>query len=200
MTFAISGHCGTNTRRREVPEHWGWFFMSGWGFGFLLEYLLHWIMHRFTLGFHIFHHREFFHESPRTVALHTLDPRLDIKFFLLGLAVISGLTFWFDWCQVLLFWLGSFVHIVLFYELCHALIHHPIMLPRWILKNRLFNWWRGCHLEHHFHAPLKNYSVTLPLLDLLWGSYAPPRSDYPELPHPQLRPRASSGYVLESTS
>ncbi|MCZ7649567.1 MAG: sterol desaturase family protein [Planctomycetota bacterium] len=163
-------------------------FFSGWLAGIFLEYALHWIMHRFALGFHIGHHREFFHLPPRAVAVRTLDPRLDLLFFAAVLAVCSPLMLVWPWWAVTLVWAGALWHVVFVYEACHALMHHEAWLPKVLRESRAFRWWRGCHFEHHFHAPAANFSVTCPWLDILFRTYAPPRPSYAELPHPKLRP------------
>ncbi len=170
-------------------------FLAGWVAGVFLESLLHWIMHRFALRFHIGHHREFFHLEPRRVALNTIDPRLDIWFFLGALVLASPLMILWGWAPVLCVWGGAFWHVVLVYEACHALMHYDAWLPEIFRKSSAYRWWKGCHYEHHFHAPTGNFSVTFPLLDKLLGTYVPPRKNYTPLPHPRLTP-AGEEYVL----
>lgn len=170
-------------------------FLAGWGSGIFLEWVLHWIMHRFALGFHLHHHREFFHLEPRRVALNTIDPRLDIWFFLGALVLASPLMFWVGWAPVLAFWAGNFWQVVIVYELCHALIHHDVWVPRLVTSSWPYRWWKGCHFEHHFHTPAKNFSVTCPWLDWLFGTYAAPRKQYETLPHPKLKPLGNE-YVV----
>jgi len=171
-------------------------FLSGWAIGVPVEWLLHWLMHRFSLGFHIGHHREFFHLEPQVVARHTIDPRLDIWFFLGALALASPLMFWLGWAPVLCCWGGIFWHVVIVYELCHALIHYDMFAPRFFREARLYRWWKGCHFEHHFHEPARNFSVTCPWLDVLLGTYAAPRGAYTALPHPKLKPEGDA-YALK---
>ena len=175
----------------------GALFLAGWLAGLFLEYLLHWNMHRFALRFHIGHHREFFHLESRQVALNTIDPRLDIWFFLGALALASPLMFLWGWAAVLCVWGGAFWHVVLVYEACHALMHHDAWTPALFHNSRAYRWWKGCHFEHHFHAPTGNYCVTFPLLDKLFGTYVAPRPAYTPLPHPLLTP-AGNGFVLDA--
>ena len=41
-------------------------FCAGAAFGIVAEYMLHWLMHRWTsLGFHIGHHKEYFRMGAR---------------------------------------------------------------------------------------------------------------------------------------
>ncbi len=162
--------------------------LGSWIAGFFLEYLLHWIMHRWALGFHIGHHREFFHDQPKVVALRTIDPRMDIKFFLLALLPLAPLMYFWRWDLPLLIWGALFWHIVIFYEACHAVMHYDCILPDLIRNSRLYRWWKGCHFEHHFHSPQGNYCVTLPVVDLLFGTYVSPRPHYEQVPHPKLKP------------
>lgn len=54
------------------------------------------------------------------------------------------------------------------YELAHRRTHtHP---PR----NRYGRWARRSHLHHHFGAPMRNFGVTSPVWDRLWGTYDDP--------------------------
>lgn len=172
-----------------------WCFLGGWLAGVFLEYLLHWIMHRFALGFHIGHHREFFHLDEKTVARRTADPRMDIVFFLGVLGAASPLMLLWGWVPVLGAWGGAFWHVVIVYEVCHALMHYEALLPGFVRNARLFKWWKGCHYEHHFHSPAGNYCVTFPVLDWVLGTYVAPRERYELLPHPKLMP-AGDGIVV----
>ena len=174
-------------------------FLAGWALGVPLEWFLHWLMHRFSMGFHIGHHREFFHEPPRTVAKRTIDPRLDIWFFLAALALASPSMHWLGWAPVLSVWGWAFWQVVVVYELCHALLHYDAFAPAWFRHWGMYRWWKGCHFEHHFHEPARNFSITCPWLDVLFGTYAQPRAEYPELPHPKLKPEGD-GYALEKAA
>ncbi len=54
------------------------------------------------------------------------------------------------------------------YEIAHRRTHtHP---PR----NRYGRWARRNHLHHHFGAPMRNFGVTTPLWDRLFGTYDEP--------------------------
>jgi len=54
------------------------------------------------------------------------------------------------------------------YEVAHRRTHtHP---PR----NRYGRWARRSHLHHHFGAPMRNFGVTSPVWDRLWGTYDEP--------------------------
>jgi sterol desaturase/sphingolipid hydroxylase (fatty acid hydroxylase superfamily) len=171
-------------------------FLAGWALGLVLEYVLHWAMHHWTLGFHLRHHHEFFHLETREVAIRTADPRLNLKFFGVALVALAPVMFLVGWLPVVLLWAGAFWHLVPFYETCHALQHHEAWLPAWVRDNRLLKWWKGCHFEHHFHRPTRNFSVTCPWLDMLFGTYSAPKASYPPLPHPKLKPVRPEGYSL----
>lgn len=159
-------------------------FLSGWIAGVGGEYVFHWIMHRCSLQFHLNHHKEFFQLPPREVALRDLDPRLNIKVFALALIVASPLMLVWGWVPVLLVWGGAAWHLVIVYEACHAVLHYEEWLPRPLRNSRLFLWWKGCHIEHHRHAPAGNYCVTFPVLDWCLGTYVrpAPRAETPAEP------------------
>ena len=54
------------------------------------------------------------------------------------------------------------------YEVAHRRTHtHP---PR----GRYGRWARRSHLHHHFGAPMRNFGVTTPVWDRLWGTYDEP--------------------------
>jgi len=150
-------------------------FAAGWLIGLVGEYVLHWAMHRFSMKFHIAHHHEFFHLEEKDVALNTIDTRMNIQFFVVLLITLTPLMFWVGWVPVVLVWAGAFWHLTLVYEAVHALFHYDRVLPVALRNSPLFRWWKGCHIEHHRGAPTGNYSVTLPLLDMLLRSYVAPR-------------------------
>ena len=110
-------------------------------------------------------------------------------------AVSAGALRDTSWAPVVAFWAGNFWQVVVVYELCHALIHHDAWAPKVLTGSRLYRWWKGCHFEHHFHTPARNFSVTCPLLDVLFGTYVAPRAQYEPLPHPKLKPEGD-GYSL----
>ena len=54
------------------------------------------------------------------------------------------------------------------YEVAHRRTHtHP---PR----SRYGRWARHSHMYHHFGAPMRNFGVTTPVWDLVWGTYDEP--------------------------
>jgi sterol desaturase/sphingolipid hydroxylase (fatty acid hydroxylase superfamily) len=54
------------------------------------------------------------------------------------------------------------------YEVLHRRTHtHP---PR----DRYGRWARRSHMHHHFGAPMRNFGVTTPVWDRLWGTYEEP--------------------------
>jgi sterol desaturase/sphingolipid hydroxylase (fatty acid hydroxylase superfamily) len=159
-------------------------FIAGWLAGLLAEYLLHYLMHARPLAFHIHHHKEFFIESPRQVALNTIEIDMNLAFFGDILAVATVLMPFVGWQPVLLIWGGAFWHLVIVYEACHGLIHYDAWLPRFLTHSRMYRWWKACHFEHHSHTPTKNYCITCPVLDWLFGTYAAPRKEYVESAQP----------------
>jgi sterol desaturase/sphingolipid hydroxylase (fatty acid hydroxylase superfamily) len=63
---------------------------------------------------------------------------------------------------------GGLITMYFGYELAHRRTHtHP---PR----NRYGRWARRNHLHHHFGAPMRNFGVTVPVWDRLFGSYDDP--------------------------
>ncbi|HYG74264.1 MAG TPA: sterol desaturase family protein [Planctomycetota bacterium] len=150
-------------------------FFAGWSAGVVGEYTFHWVMHRYSLRFHINHHKEFFVLPGRQVAVNDLDVRMNVKFFLLFLLLLSPLMYFWGWLPVLLFWCGAFWHLVIVYEGCHAVMHYEQWLPAFVRRSRLFQWWKGCHFEHHRSSPTGNYCVTFPVLDFFFGTYVHPR-------------------------
>src|SRR5471030_1235595 len=114
------------------------YFFFGWMLGLLLEYVLHVIMHRRSLKFHLRHHHEFFELDPRDVALNDLSHRLNIIFLTTLLAVFSPLMLRTGVLPVMLVWCGIFWHLIFVYEACHALIHYDALLPNFIKDRPLF--------------------------------------------------------------
>jgi hypothetical protein len=153
-------------------------FSAGWLLGLLTEYVLHYAMHARPMHFHLHHHKEFFYLPARNVAINTADPRMNIKYFLILGVVLLPLAYKVGWLPVLLFWSGMFWHLVIVYELAHALLHYDDLLPRFLRRARIYRWWKGCHFEHHYHSPTGNYCVTFPILDVFFRSYIHPREDY----------------------
>jgi sterol desaturase/sphingolipid hydroxylase (fatty acid hydroxylase superfamily) len=89
------------------------------------------------------------------------------------------------------------------YEVAHRRTHtHP---PR----NRYGRWARRSHLHHHFGGPMRNFGVTSPVWDRLWGTYdepgvvVVPDRMAPEwlLDHTgEVRPEFSEDYIVRSRS
>jgi sterol desaturase/sphingolipid hydroxylase (fatty acid hydroxylase superfamily) len=152
------------------------FFCSGWLLGVVLEYILHIVMHRASLRFHLHHHHDFFSLEARDVALKDLSPRLNVLFLLGLLALASPLMLRFGVMPVLVVWGGVVWHILIVYEACHALIHYDVLIPGFIKRSRPYIWWRACHIQHHRHSPAGNFCVTCPVLDWIFGTYVRPQS------------------------
>ena len=168
--------------------HFALLFFLGFFAGTLVEYFYHWFMHKKPLEFHFQHHKEFFHLPPNVVADNARclvsDSKLAVK-ILLGFALFMP---WFVWLPPLVVFTGMFIQLMIVYHSCHALFHNDAWLPGAIRESKFYKWWRGCHMAHHFHAPRGNFSVTFPVLDMLFGTYVRPRPSYPKLP-PKRQPR-----------
>lgn len=160
-------------------------FLTGVLAGLIAEYAYHWLMHDRPLLYHSRHHKEFFRLPPAVVAHNTRDfPALLLQAGLVLLVIAPLMLFVGVW-PVLAVYAGAMWHLLVVYQVAHALIHDDTVLPGFIRNSRLFRWWRGCHFAHHFHHyhnPSGNFSVTCPLLDWLFGTYLPPRPHYPALP------------------
>lgn len=157
---------------------WVWvaYFAGGWVCGVVLEWLLHVIMHKHSLAFHIHHHHDFFQLPAREVAIKDLSPRLNVLFLLGVLLVLSPGMYWLGVKPVLLIWGGIVWHLLIVYEACHALIHYDAVLPEVLKCRGAYQWWRACHIEHHRHSPAGNFCVSFPVLDVLFGTYVRPKS------------------------
>ncbi len=153
------------------------YFFAGWGLGLALEYSLHVVMHWRSLKFHLRHHHDYFKLEPREVALNDLSPRLNVIFLAGLLLAASPLMLVVGVYPIMLAWAGTSWHILFVYEACHALIHYDKVLPEIITYRSAYRWWRGCHLEHHRHAPTGNFSVTCPVIDWVFGTYVHPKYD-----------------------
>lgn len=152
-------------------------FCAGAAFGIVAEYMLHWLMHRWTsLGFHIGHHKEYFRMGARETADRALHPRFDVFFFSLILGIVSPLLWWSFW-PVLFFWMGTLFHIVVVYEGTHWMLHYDAWLPAAIRNSKRYRWWKACHHAHHRHSPAGNYCVTYPQLDWMLGTYVKPKDE-----------------------
>ena len=173
--------CSRKQLRYEAMSYatlWNLFYFSaGWGLGLALEYSLHVIMHWRSLRFHLRHHHDYFNLPARDVALGDLRPGLNIVFFAGLLLAFVPLMFVVGVRPMLLVWGGAVWHLLVVYEACHALIHYDAVLPEIITYRSVYRWWRGCHLEHHRHAPTGNFSVTFPVIDWMFGTYVHPKKD-----------------------
>jgi hypothetical protein len=158
-------------------------FFCGWLSGLLFEYLYHWLMHKLPIASHMRHHKEFFKLQPDVIARNARCLGVSFTYAGLVFVVLLPLVLLVGWFAVLAFFAGAFWHLVIFYEIAHATIHYDAWLPRFIRERGFYDWWKRCHLCHHWDKPHNNYSVTAPfLMDVIMGTFSFPRPSYPPLP------------------
>lgn len=158
-------------------------FGVGYVLGSLAEYVIHWLLHFVPFKIHTDHHKDFFRKTPQAVARQSRN----IAFSLIvggGVFVLMLPLVWLTgWTIMLSLYAGIFVHLVIVYEVAHSLLHDDSWLPDSLRLNACFSYWRRCHLEHHWHRPHRNFSVTYPFVwDRLFGTFIPPRDGYRDVP------------------
>ncbi len=156
--------------------------LSGMLTGVLAEYLLHTSFHKLYFGTHKEHHRDFFLLEPSVVARES-HPLLEYSIYsLIVFVLISPGILLVGWINFLIFYAGLFFHLMVVYQCVHYLFHADKGLPAVIQECRWYRWWRLCHIEHHWHSPRRNFSVTFPFLDMLFGTYVRPGTSYRNTP------------------
>ncbi len=150
--------------------------------GVLVEYFLHLAIHAFNNKMHADHHKEFFAHEPKQVATNAHPLKEYLLYAVIVFAVLSPLMFLMGWALYLAFYAGIFFHLMVVYQICHYLFHYDDALPDWLRRSRLFKWWRASHMEHHWHKPRRNYCVSFPLVDMIFGTYVWPRGNYRATP------------------
>ncbi len=171
-------------------------FVAGMLTGLLAEYLLHLAFHKLYFGTHKEHHRDFFVLEPKAVARKS-HPLLEYGLYaVIVFLLLAPMVFLIGWVNYLIFYAGLFTHLMLVYQAVHYLFHADTELPAFIRNNKWYRWWRLCHIEHHWHSPKRNFSVTCPLLDMVFGTFVPPGTSYRPTPVPNAnklkRPRKRS--------
>ncbi len=158
-------------------------FVCGWSSGLLFEYLYHWLMHKLPLASHMAHHKEFFKLEPDEVARNARCLGASFVYAACVFVVLLPMIWLVGWFAVLAFFAGAFWHLVIVYELAHHTIHNDSWVPLVVRRRWLYDWWKRCHLAHHWDKPHCNFSVTAPfVMDIICGSFAAPRASYPPLP------------------
>ncbi len=84
-----------------------------------------------------------------------------------GLAVLPLLLWYAMPGAMALAFGGAWVAAYFVYEWIHAADH--LRPPR----NAYGRWTRRSHFHHHYEAPLRNFGVTTPIWDLVFGTYDP---------------------------
>jgi len=67
-------------------------------------------------------------------------------------------------------WFGGLVLGYLFYDTMHYYFHHESIIPKIPVIGRYFNYMKSRHLDHHYKNPNKNYGVTNPVGDWIFGT------------------------------
>ena len=160
-------------------------FLCGWAMGIVVEWAYHRVMRDRSFDYHVQHHKDFFHLEGNLVARMARCLVVNFRYAGYVLIAVSPLMLVFGWLPILLLYGGAMWHLLVFYQVCHAVIHDDRYVPALVKERALYKWWRGCHLEHHFYSPRKNYCVTNPVLDMFLGTYQVPRASFPEV---QLKP------------
>jgi hypothetical protein len=157
--------------------------VCGWLSGLLFEYLYHWLLHKLPVAAHMQHHKEFFKLEAAQIARNARCLGSSFIYAAVVFAALTPLIFLIGWLAVIAFFVGAFWHLVIVYEIAHATIHHDAWLPQRLRDAAIYNWWKRCHLAHHWDRPHMNYSVTAPFfMDVIMGTFARPRPFYPPLP------------------
>ncbi len=85
-------------------------------------------------------------------------------------AILLGPIIWLLGVRPGLFFIAGFVGFYSFYEVLHRLEHV------WKGIGSYGRWARKHHFYHHFHDPKKNFGVTSPLWDHIFGTYHHPET------------------------
>lgn len=158
-------------------------FAAGYVLGAVAEYVIHWALHYVPFKIHTEHHKDFFRKEPRDVARQSHNIIFDMIVAALVFAVMLPLVLITGWLVMLSLYAGIFVHLAIVYAFTHCILHDSSWLPASVRNHSFFSYWKRCHMEHHWHRPHGNFSVTYPfILDRLLGTYIPPRSKYRDVP------------------
>lgn len=156
--------------------------LAGMVAGLFFEYFLHRVYHSHNIGTHKEHHSDFFVLEPLNTAKRA-HPLLEYsKYALVVFVALSWLALLMGVKLYLIFYAGMVFHLMVIYQAVHFLFHYDRYLPRFLVESRPYIWWRLCHIEHHWHSPRKNFSVSCPLIDMLFGTYVKPRNVYRDVP------------------
>jgi 4-hydroxysphinganine ceramide fatty acyl 2-hydroxylase len=118
--------------------------------------------HFFAHGIH--------HLTPMDEDRITFPPTFSL---VLGFAFFSFLRYVFVPIFSSTFAVGAGVTIgYMFYDILHFLFHHG---GNWTLKAPYIAWMKSRHFSHHYANPEKNFGVTSPLFDIIFGTNQPVR-------------------------
>ncbi|MBX9694102.1 MAG: sterol desaturase family protein [Cyanobacteria bacterium] len=156
--------------------------LAGLVAGLFFEYGLHRVYHSHSIGTHKEHHNDFFILEALATAKRA-HPLLEYsKYALIVFLCLLPLSLLIGWKYYLIFYAGMVFHLMVIYQAAHFIFHYDRYLPKFVTESRLYIWWRLCHIEHHWHSPRKNYSVSCPFIDMLFGTYVKPRDTYRPVP------------------
>ncbi|MBX9671430.1 MAG: sterol desaturase family protein [Candidatus Obscuribacterales bacterium] len=166
-----------------------WFFpftvgtiLAGWVGGLLFEYFLHRLYHSHNIGTHKEHHTDYFFLEPLETAKRAHPLWEYTKYALIVLICLMPLAALIGWKYYFIFYAGMVFHLMVIYQAVHFLFHYDKHLPQSVTSSEWYIWWRLCHIEHHWHSSRKNYSVSCPFIDMLFGTYEKPRPSYRDVP------------------
>lgn len=144
-------------------------FCGGAFFWTLCEYVLHRWFH-IARGSNLASSEHLRHHARRLYRITAISWLAWAGVFVVGLGAIPAVA-WIVLPYPAALAIGTGWVVAYFaYEWIHALNH--LKAPR----TPYGRWTRKSHFHHHFGAPLKNFGVTLPLWDLIFGTYEAPRS------------------------
>lgn len=128
-------------------------------FGFLSWFLLEYVMHRFVLHNYSENHTEH-HNNPHDSS----DPFIPIKTIATVSFIYCGLLFLFlSGYTVFMMYFGLVLGYI-WYEYVHYTVHYGTC------NNWLLRYLKKSHAKHHFVDSTRHYSVTLPVLDKVFGT------------------------------
>lgn len=147
------------------------FFTWGWIEYALHRFSFHWhvnhgLLKFITSGFHQLHH-----QVPQSQEF-IVSP---IYFGLLGQSIWQCAIYLISKDLALTLIMGSGIAVgYVYYEWVHFLCHHKT------LKTKYYQRIKAAHLQHHFKTPKKNFGVSYPFWDYLFGTYVTPSTSLPQ--------------------
>lgn len=138
----------------------------------LMEYFLHrYVFHIDTKSipgnfFHFFAHG-IHHLSPLDTTRLTFPPYFSI---VIGIIIYSLSTRFFSLQSGVQAWFAGLITGYMFYDTLHYYFHHEKFL-HWVpLIGQYVTYMKSRHLAHHYKNPNKNYGVSSPFFDYVFGT------------------------------